>query len=431
MSRMIFVKPSVLRGVVEAPPSKSYTHRAYAAALLSSGVSRIVNPLKSRDTNATKRACIHLGAEIEEEENHVSVRSGEFRTPDNVIDVENSGTTLRFFTAISAHAPVGYVILTGDDSIRRRPMEPLLKALRMLGVECWSSKLNGTAPIIVRGGGIEGGEARIEGGISSQFISALIYASTKSKRGARIIVEGEMVSRPYIDASLAVLTRFGFRVEHEEYYFFEVEGGQHGAACEFIVPGDFGSAAFLMAGACLTSGDITIKNLSLDLPQADAAIINFLRMLGCHVEVMENAVRVYRAGRACGGEFNLRDSPDLLPILACIAAKCSEEVVLRGVAHARFKESDRIMVMMHELTKLGIEAEPLPDGLRIRGRDSIEGGCILDPHGDHRVFMALAMLAASTERGCVVKDPEVAEVSYPQFLEHAIGLGLNAEVLEE
>jgi 3-phosphoshikimate 1-carboxyvinyltransferase len=431
MSRMIFVRPSVLRGVAEAPPSKSYTHRAYAAALLSDGVSRIINPLKSRDTNATRRACIHLGAEIEEGENYVLVRGGELRIPDNVIDVENSGTTLRFFTAISAHAPGGYVILTGDDSIRRRPMEPLLRALRMLGVECWSSKLDGTAPIIVRGGGMGGGEARIEGWISSQFISALIYASTRSRKGARIIVEGEMVSRPYIDASIAVLARFGFRVEREGHCFFEVEGGQHGAACEFMVPGDFGSAAFLMAGACLTGGDVVVRNLSLDLPQADAAIIDFLRMLGCRVEMMENAVRVYCAGRACGGEFDLRDSPDLLPILACIAAKCSEEVVLRGVAHARFKESDRIMVMAHELSKLGVEAEPLPDGLRIRGKDGVEGGCTLDPHGDHRVFMALTMLAASTERGCIVKGPEVAEVSYPQFPEHATSLGLNVEVLEE
>jgi 3-phosphoshikimate 1-carboxyvinyltransferase len=430
MSRMIRVEPSVLRGVVEAPPSKPYTHRAYTAALLSDGVSRIINPLRSRDTDATRRACIHLGAEIEEGGSSVLVRGGEFRIPDNVIDVGNSGTTLRLFTAISAHAPGGYVILTGDDSIRRRPMEPLLKALRMLGVECWSSKLNGTAPIIVRGGGMEGGEARIEGGISSQFISALIYASTRSRRGARIIVEGEMVSRPYIDASMAVLARFGFRVEREGYGFFEIEGGQRGAACEFMVPGDFGSAAFLMAGACLTGGDVVVRNLSLDMPQADAAIIDLLRMLGCRVEIMENAVRVYCAGKACGGEFNLRDSPDLLPILACIAAKCSEEVVLRGVAHARFKESDRIMVMVRELAKLGVEAEPLPDGLRIRGKDGIEGRCMLDPHGDHRVFMALTMLAASTGRGCIVKDPEVAEVSYPQFLEHAMSLGLNVEVLE-
>lgn len=430
MSRIILVRPSMLMGEVKAPPSKPYTHRAYAAALLSDGTSRIINPLKSRDTDATRRAVTLLGAEIEEHEDQVSVKGGTFRTPDNIIDVENSGTTLRLFTAISAHAPAGYTILTGDDSIRRRPMEPLLRALRMLSVECWSSKLDGTAPIIVRGGGIEGGEARIMGEVSSQFISALIYASTRSRRGARIMVEGEPVSRPYIDASLEVLARFGFRVEREGYRLFEVEGEQRGRPCEFKVPGDFGSAAFLMAGACLTGGSIIVRNLSLDLPQADSAITAFLRELGCRVEISEDAVRVDGGGRICGGEFDLRDSPDLLPVMACMGAKCSEEVVLKGVTHARFKESDRITVMARELAKLGVDVEPLPDGLRIRGKNRIEGGCILDPHGDHRIFMALAMLAASTEKGCAIRDPEVAEVSYPQFLEHARGLGLNAEVME-
>ncbi len=429
MSKMVLVRPSVLEGEVKAPPSKSYTHRAYAAALLSDGISRIVDPLKSRDTNATKKACILLGAEVEEREGFIVIRGGEFRTPDNIIDVENSGTTLRLFTAISAHIPKGYVILTGDDSIRRRPMEPLLRALRALGVECWSSKLDGTAPIIVRGGGVEGGEARIIGWISSQFISALIYASTRSREGAKIILEGEPVSKPYIDASIEVLRRFGFKVERDGYNVFEIEGRQHGRPCEFRVPGDFGSAAFLMVGACLTGGKVTVRGLSLNLPQADATIITFLRSLGCHVEIFEDAVRVNGAGKICGGEYDLKNSPDLLPVIACIAAKCSDETIIKGVGHAKFKESDRIAAMTEELTKLGVEVKPLPDGLKIRGKERIDGGCILDPHGDHRIFMALTVLAASTEKGCIVRDPEVAEISYPQFLGHARSLGLNIEVL--
>lgn len=428
--KIALVRPSTISGEAVAPASKPYTHRAYAAALLSEGVSRIAYPLRSGDTDATRRACVLLGAGIEDEGDLVSVRGGVFRTPDDVIDVGNSGTTLRFFTAISAHAPGGYAILTGDDSIRRRPMEPLLKALRMLGVECWSSKLDGTAPIVVRCGGIEGGEARIAGGISSQFISALIYASTRSRRGARIVVEGEPVSRPYIDASLEVLRRFGFRVEREGYSLFEVEGGQGGRPCEFRVPGDFGSASFLMEGACLTGGEVVVRGLSPDLPQADSAIIGILESLGCGVEVSGDFVRVRGAERIHGGEYDLRDSPDLLPVVACIAARSREETVIRGVGHARFKESDRVMVMAGELRKLGVEAEPLPDGLRVRGRERIEGGCVLDPHGDHRVFMALTMLAASTERGCAVRDPEVSAISYPQFLDHARSLGLRVEVVE-
>ena len=423
----IRVYPSRLFGEVEAPPSKSYTHRAYAAALLADGESILINPLRSRDTEATKNACTLLGAGVREEGRRVLVRGGAFKTPDDVIDVGNSGTTLRFFTAISALAPKGYAILTGDESIRRRPMKPLLEALRSLGVWCRSSRLDGRAPIIVRCGGVDGGEARITGGISSQFISALLYASVRSRRGARIIVDGEPVSRPYIDASLEVLRRFGFRVRREGYALFEVEGCQVGEPCEFRIPGDFGSAAFLLAGGQLTGGEVIVKSLDRSLPQADSAIIEVLRGISCDVEVSGDRVRVRGSGGGCGGEYDLRDSPDLLPVLAVLASRSRGETVIRGVGHARFKESDRIMCVASELRKLGIEVEVLEDGLRIRGRGRIEGGCLLNPHGDHRLFMAFTILAASTERGCLVDGAETAAISYPQFLDHVRRLGLRFE----
>jgi len=429
MSRRILVKPSMISGEVEAPPSKVYTHRALAAALLAEGESIIENPLNSRDTAATRRACRLLGAGLREAVGRVEVEGGHLEAPDDVIDVENSGTTLRLFTAISSLIPSGYAVLTGDESIRRRPMQPLLSSLRMLGVNCWSSRLNGCAPIIVEGGGMRGGEARIRGDVSSQFISALLYASTKSRRGARIEVEAGAVSRPYIDATVAVLERFGFRIERSGYRIFEVEGEQAGRPCIFKVPGDMSSAAFLMAGAHLTMGELIIRGVDLSLPQADAEIIEILRGLGSLVQISAGLVRVVGAGGG-GGEFNLADAPDLLPIVAAIAAKSPSETVIRGVEHARFKESDRIRSMRVELSKLGVRVEELPDGLRIIGRERLEGGCALESHGDHRIFMALAILAASTERGCVVEGADLIDVSYPGFLDDARALGLRFEILE-
>ncbi len=429
MSRVL-VKPSVIQGEIEAPPSKSYTHRVYAAALLSKGVSVMINPLRSRDTDASRRACMLLGAEVRKNESKVVISGGRLKTPENVIDVENSGTTLRLFTALSALIPRGYAILTGDESIRRRPMKPLLDSLRDLGVECWASRLDGRAPIIVRGGGVRGGETKITGEISSQFISALLYASVKSDQGARIIVEGELVSKPYIDASLEVLKRFGFRVRNERYELFDVEGGQDGRPCDFKVPGDFSSASFFMAGAQLTRGYVKIKGLDLDLPQADSAIIEILEKSGCSLKISRGSVEVQGIGGFEGGEYCLRDSPDLLPVVAVMAAKSEEETVIRGVKHTRFKESDRLSVIASELRKLGVAVEVLRDGLKIRGRRKLEGGCILKSHGDHRMFMALTVLAASTERGCVVEGAESAEISYPGFLDHARRLGMRVEVLE-
>ena len=399
------------------------------AALLSDGVSRVSNPLRARDIDATLRACRMLGATIVKSGEDVEVFGGGLRLPEDVIDVGNSGTTLRFFTAISALAPEGFVILTGDESIRRRPMQPLLDALRLLGVECWSSRLNGCAPLIVRGGGLRGGEASIEGGVSSQFISALLLASVRSRDGVSLRVEGDPVSKPYIDATIEVLRRFGFRVEREGYELFRVEGGQRGEAACFKVPGDFGSASFLMAGAHLTEGEVKVNGLDLELPQADAAILDVLKAFGSEVEVGAGGVRVVGAGGGGGGELDLRDSPDLMPVAAVMAAKSPEETLIKGVGHARFKESDRISTTALELRKLGVEADVLPDGLRIRGRRALEGGATLESHGDHRLFMALTVLAASTKRGCKVRGAEWAEISYPDFLNDLRSLGARLELM--
>ncbi len=427
----IFVKPSMISGEVKAPPSKSYTHRALAAALLAEGESTILNPLISRDTKATIRACSLLGARIIKDKDGIRIQGGAFKTPEDVIDVENSGTTLRFFTAISALAPRGYTILTGDESIRKRPMQPLLDSLRNLGVECWSSRLNGYAPIIVKGGGLRGGETRIRGDISSQYISALLYASTKSEEGVRVIVEDEIVSRPYIDATIAVLESFGFKVKREDYRIFEIEGGQVGRSTMFKVPGDLGSAAFLMAGAHLTGGELLVNGVDLSMPQADAEIIKVLQRLGSKVSISSSSVRIFGSGEVCGGGFDLMDAPDLLPIVAVMAAKSPSETIIRGVGHARFKESDRISAMASELRKLGVEVEELPDGMRIVGREKLRGGCVLESHGDHRIFMALTILAASTEQGCIVNGADLADISYPSFLNDAKTLGLRFEFLED
>lgn len=423
----IIVKPSRLIGEVTAPPSKPYTHRALVAALLSEGISRVSNPLRARDTNATLHACRMLGAGVIEDQGGVDVVGGELKLPEDVLDVENSGTTLRIFTAVSALAPHGYVILTGDESLRKRPMQPLLDALSRLGVECWSSRLNGCAPVIVRSGGVEGGEVRIRGDISSQFISALLFMAVGSRKGVSILVEGDPVSRPYIDATIETLRRFRFRIEREGYRFFHVEGGQRGEAAGFMVPGDFGSASFLLAGAHLTGGEVRVNALGLELPQADAKILDILRSFGSKVEIGETWVKVKGAGGGGGGEFNLRDSPDLIPIVAAMASKSPEETLIKGVRHARFKESNRLESTAMELRKLGVEVKVLPEGLKIRGRKKLTGGADLDAHGDHRLFMALTILSLATKQGCRVSGAEWVDVSYPEFLKHIKALGARVE----
>lgn len=424
----VLIKPSRFIGEVKAPPSKSYTHRAYTLALLSTGVSKIIDPLRSSDTDATLNACRLLGAGIHSREDHVVIRGGSLRVPEDIIDAGNSGTTLRFFTAISSIIPAkGYAILTGDESLRRRPMEPLLEALRRLGVRCWSSRLNGSAPIIVECGGVDGGETEIRGDLSSQFISALLMSSVKARNGVLIRINGEIVSKPYIDATLEAMKYFGFKVRNDDYRSFWVDGMQAGNPVEMKIPGDFSSASFILIGAVLTEGDVKVNNLSLDLPQADSKIIEIIKKIGGDVRIGTNHVRAIGLRRISGGRFNLKDSPDLFPIIAASAAKSPEETVIEGVEHVRYKESDRISAMASELRKLGVEAKPMPDGLIIGGMERIRGGVELSSHGDHRIFMALSVLSAATEKGCMIDGAELSQISYPSFLEHLKTLGVSVK----
>ncbi|MEM3620642.1 MAG: 3-phosphoshikimate 1-carboxyvinyltransferase [Nitrososphaerota archaeon] len=414
----LYVAPSIVTGKVNAPPSKSYTHRAFAISLIIDGESVITNPLVSGDTKATMRICKQLGAELaEENENSIIVKGGRLCLPDDILDAENSGTTLRLFTAISSLAPPGYVILTGDDSLRNRPMQPLLDALKMLGVECWSSRGNGCAPIIVRSGGMRGGEATIRGDISSQFISALLIASTRAEKYTEIRIVGQLVSRNYVDATIEVLKRYGFEIKREGYSVFMIDPGQSGRPTSFKVPGDFSSSSFILAGAYLTRSKVEVRNLDLSLPQADSAILDVLREFDVKIRIVEDTVSAESSGPSPRDkEFILRDSPDLLPVLAVMAAKTPSQTIIKGVKHARFKESDRISCVADELVKLGVQVEVFEDGMKIVGREELEGGVELDAHKDHRLFMAFTILSASTKKGCIVNGLRWAEISYPGFL---------------
>ncbi|MEN2975092.1 MAG: 3-phosphoshikimate 1-carboxyvinyltransferase [Candidatus Caldarchaeales archaeon] len=422
----VYVNPSIVYGEVNAPPSKSYTHRAYAVSLLVDGKNFIYSPLRSRDTQATLRACQQFGAEVYEEGSSKIIVGGGLKLPENIVDAENSGTTLRIFTAISALPPSGYVVLTGDESLRRRPMKPLLDALKLLGVDCWSTRGDGCAPIIVKSGGIKGGETVVRGDVSSQFVSALLIASTKAERETKIRVEGNIVSKKYIDATIEVLKRYGYHVRREGYTLFEVEPSQHGHPTHFKIPGDFSSASFLFAGAYLTGGRVEIENLSLDLPQADSVIIDILRDFDNKVTIGSSKIIVESRGISSGDrEYDLVDSPDLVPVIAVMASKSPGETIIKGVRHARFKESDRITSTALELRKLNIDVEILEDGMKIRGREEIEGGVELDSHNDHRLSMAFSILAASTRKGCIVNGLRWAEISYPNYLEDLKKLGVS------
>ncbi|HEY9247102.1 MAG TPA: 3-phosphoshikimate 1-carboxyvinyltransferase, partial [Candidatus Methanoperedens sp.] len=275
------IQRSEVRGTVNAPPSKSYTHRAIAIAALSKKA-KVRNPLISEDTKATIRASEAFGASIESRNGWLDIRGFEGKpgTPDNVIDVANSGTTLRIMTAVASLAD-GVSVLTGDASIRTRPNTPLLAALNDLGAAAFSTRDNGFAPLVVRGK-MKGGRVSIDGSISSQFISALLIACPFAQNETMISIKGELKSRPYVNITIDMLRGAGAQIRtHDDAGSFIVPPSQELNMSSYNVPGDFSSASYMMAAGALC-GEIAIKNL-YPSEQGDSVLIDILGKMGARI----------------------------------------------------------------------------------------------------------------------------------------------------
>lgn len=415
----------IAEGTIQAPPSKSYTHRSVIIASLADGTSLIHNPLISMDTIASITGVTLMGARIKQETNKLIIEGiNNPLTPYDVIDAKNSGTTLRILTAVAGLVKSGYVVLTGDESLRKRPMQPLIDALHQLGVEAWSTRLNGQAPIIVKGGGYKYQECNITGEISSQYISALMISGAKTEYGISINITGKIVSRSYIHATMKTQELFGAKsIEKGSQIITKPTGYK---SSEFKVPGDYGLSAFLLAVPFMIGGEITVRGLSAELPQPEAAIINILRDMGGQIKLGQDEVSV-RNSPLEGIKVSLLDSPDLLPVISALAVTAKDETVITDVGHARFKESDRISVIATEFRKAGIKTEELQDGIRILPSELKPA--VLDPHGDHRLFMAFSLLSLYSGGKILIKDPECVAVSYPQFLNDLKTIGCKVEII--
>ena len=397
-------------------------------ASLASGKSEITNPLVGQDTKATITACKEFGAMIDYKrgEKLEIIREGDLKTPQDVINVENSGTTMRIMAAVATLAP-GTTILTGDRSIRTRPMDPLLNALRELGVCCWSSKNDGLPPIIIKGGGLRGGNAKIPGDQSSQFITALLITAPFAERDVEITLATPLVSFPYVQITMEMLLKRGINV-YQTSTGFKVPGNQKYSPKDEYIPGDYSSASFILAAAAITESEVKIRNLALNTKQGDAFIIQALKTMGVEVQTNPQRKEIIIKGRnpLIGATFDCSSTPDLLPILGVLGAFAQGETKLINCPHARLKESDRIHTTTTELRRLGVAAKEESDGIIIQGAQPIRGGRV-KTYGDHRIAMALAVAGLRSETPIVIDQPEVVSVSYPRFFEDLRALGAKIE----
>ncbi len=393
------------------PGSKSYTHRALMAAALAAGDSVLTNALTAEDTELTAQALAQLGAQIGWQGTTIRVtgQGGRWRPVSEPIFLGNSGTSMRFLTALVALG-VGDYRLTGTQRLCQRPLGELLDALGQVGVRAISENGDGCPPVRVTGG-LTGGRAQLSGAISSQYLSALLFIGPLAPQGLEIDITGDLVSKPYVDLTLEVLGDFGISYYREGHRFFQLPGGQCYLPQNYEIEADASSASYFWAAAALTGGQVTITNLSLESSQGDAAFPHVLERLGCTVSQSPQGLTL-EGGPLQGITVDMATMPDLVPTLAVLAAFAQGETVITGVAHLRHKESDRLAAVAAELTKLGIEAREMPDGLVIRG--GAPRGAVIETYNDHRLAMSFAVAGLKAE-GMVITNPDCVAKSFPNF----------------
>ena len=409
-----------VKGTVTPPPSKSHTHRAFLLSSLSSRTCDVTNALNSYDTAATLNAVKAMGTDVKRMCGKVRITGGELHAPAGIVDADNSGTTMRLFTGIASmfDSPV---TITGDASLRTRPMGPLLDALTEMGVRCTSA--DGKAPLTVHGPNM-GGNVNVRGDVSSQFISSLMMVAPMLPNDTNILIKGDISSRPYVDITASMMSRFGAHIAFGDNKI-TVTGGTGYDGCNIRVPADLSSAAFPLTAGAL-GGSVTVKGIDMDDPQGDKRIIDILKVAGADVSVKGNEVSV-SSGPLNGSDVNMKDIPDLFPIVAALLSTAKGRSVLHGAPQLKFKESDRIESTVNMLKALGADIEGTEDGCVINGVRRLNGGTI-DHREDHRILMASVVASLVCENEVSMVRSRCYDVSYPLFLEQMKKLGMNAEV---
>ncbi|MDZ7745968.1 MAG: 3-phosphoshikimate 1-carboxyvinyltransferase [Halobacteriales archaeon] len=420
------IYPSTVDGVVRAPPSKSYTHRAILAAGYATETT-VTNPLDSADTRATARAVEAYGGTVVHEDAQITVAGFDGRpdVPTDVIDCANSGTTMRLTTATAALAD-GLTILTGDESLRSRPQGPLLDALTDLGGRAESTRANGQAPLVV-GGNIDGGTVAIPGDVSSQYITALLMAGAVTETGIDIELTTTLKSAPYVDITLELLEAFGIET-HRTNDGFRVPGGQQYVPDDgtYTVPGDFSSMSYLLAaGVVAAEDDGLLVEGAEPSAQGDSAIVSILDRMGAALDWNHDAgeIRIEQSSLS-GIEVDVGDTPDLLPTIAVLGAVADGTTRIVNCEHVRYKETDRVSAMADELTTLGATVEEEQDVLTVHGgKSSLTGGTVAG-HNDHRIIMALSLVGL-VAGPVTIEGADHVDVSFPGYFETLQSLGVD------
>lgn len=403
---------------VRLPGSKSITNRALLLAALADGESLLRAPLHSEDTFYMAQALRDLGVTVEEtpeREFHVTGRGGAFDAPKGPLFIGNSGTTVRFLTAAAGLAPTGGdVILDGVARMRERPIRDLVGALLTLGVEAECLNGHGCPPVRVRGGGLAGGRCRLRGDVSSQFLTALLQVAPYARTDVEIEIISELISKPYIDITQAVMASFGVGMENDDYRFLRAESGQRYVGREYAVEADASNASYFLAAAAVTGGTVTLE-LGTDSIQGDMKFVDVLERMGCTVTRHSGTTTLTGPAQLRGIEADMEAVPDTAQTLAVVAAFADGPSHLTGLASLRVKETDRVRAVARELPKLGVRVEEGPDDWIISPpADGNDTPAAIDTYDDHRMAMSFAVAGLRLPH-VVINNPGCVAKTFPDF----------------
>lgn len=397
------------------PGSKSLTNRALVCAALAEGTTELVGVLLADDTEAMLE-CLHslgIGMRVDRGASVVTVQGCAGRPPSDgaLLDARLSGTTSRFVMPVAALG-TGTIVLDGAPPLRRRPMGDLVDALEGIGAAVEPLGEPGHLPVRIEAQGLRGGRIRVRGDVSSQFLSAMLLSGPCTAQGLDIDVESTLVSVPYVDMTLAVMAAFGAAASHEGHRSLHVGAGGYRAPGTYVVEPDASAASYFFAAAAICGGSVTVEGLGSSSLQGDVAFVDVLERMGAEVRRDVDQIEVRGTGRLQGVEVDLADLSDTAQTLAVVAPFAEGPTTISGIGFIRHKETDRIAAVVAELRRCGIDAEELPDGLRVQ--PGTPQPALVQTYDDHRMAMSFALLGLAVP-GIRIADPGCVAKTFPDY----------------
>lgn len=398
---------------MQPPGSKSITNRALLCASLANGISKLHGALKSDDTIVMIDALQQLGIQITQNWNacELTIAGGPLKRNDATIEVKNSGTSIRFLTAALAVAG-GNFRLQGVSRMHQRPIGPLVDALNQLGANVTAESENGCPPVVISNERLVGGKTKIKGNVSSQYLSGLLMASPLATDDVVIELDGQLVSKTYVQMTLEVMKRFGVTAETgPNFSSFKISEASKYSHTDYQIEPDASAASYFWAAAAICGGTATVTGLNQQSLQGDVAFVDCLEKMGCEIEYRSNKISVTGPAKH-GIDIDMSDISDTAQTLSVVALFVKGQTRIRGVAHNRVKETDRIGNLAIELRKLGAEIEEHPDGLTITPGQTKPA--IIETYDDHRMAMSLS-LAGLRQPDVVIQNPDCVSKTYPAY----------------